>query len=90
MSVPQADIEKLFKASEGKSSNREKQIPINLSCLYPLSAFCTKSSLKLDVFGFGDDADVLVAAAAEADEDDAVRRQRGSELGGAVDGVGRL
>ena len=45
MSVPQADIEKLFKASERKSSNRGKQIPINLSCLYPLSAFCTKSSL---------------------------------------------
>ena len=44
---PQTDIEKLFKASERSSSSREKQTPMNFSCLYPLSAFCTKSSLRV-------------------------------------------
>ena len=40
------DIEKVFEASERRSSSREKQIPINFSCLDPLSTFCTKSSLE--------------------------------------------
>ena len=47
-------------------------------------------ALKLDALCLRHYADVLVAAAAEADQDDAVGRQRGGEFGCAVDGVGRL